>query len=248
MKCNQDPHFPAKCTQTSNYHKQLEKSVDLVPETTSKYLSQGKRCPYKDCNTYMEKDFGCNHMICGQCNRPFCWNCLKEWSEHLTLNSGSYSCKNEENSNIVEIEFRKKMKKNKKRKENETKYTNSVNHRLSRTRALRKEKLAAAKRILYSLNYVDSVEFSQRQKFLKEMAEFVMELHFICEYSYVALWDNNSEMRLSISHAIKTIELVIFQINQIFESGKGIDAVEKLKILFNRGLTCIKLLQKVRAN
>lgn len=34
-----------------------------------------KRCPKKSCNLPINKDSGCNKMICLQCQTKFCWSC-----------------------------------------------------------------------------------------------------------------------------------------------------------------------------
>jgi len=39
-----------------------------------------KRCP--GCNVYIEKNGGCNHMICLKCSFDFCWICLQNWNTH----------------------------------------------------------------------------------------------------------------------------------------------------------------------
>ena len=34
-----------------------------------------KGCP--NCKARIEKDMGCNHMVCGKCKYQFCWTCLR---------------------------------------------------------------------------------------------------------------------------------------------------------------------------
>ena len=46
-----------------------------------------QECP--QCNSTIEKDGGCNHMICKKCNHDFCWVCLGKWEPH---GSSWYSC------------------------------------------------------------------------------------------------------------------------------------------------------------
>ena len=51
---------------------------ECSPNTTMllNLLKQGgKQCP--QCCAAIEKDGGCNHMQCGNCNGHFCWLCLK---------------------------------------------------------------------------------------------------------------------------------------------------------------------------
>ncbi|CAM9447267.1 unnamed protein product, partial [Phaeothamnion confervicola] len=47
-------------------------------------------CP--KCNTRIEKNHGCNHMTCKQCNWEFCWICMGPWQEHGNATGGFYKC------------------------------------------------------------------------------------------------------------------------------------------------------------
>jgi hypothetical protein len=38
-----------------------------------------KQCP--NCYIIIEKDEGCNHMTCINCQFEFCWLCLKKYTE-----------------------------------------------------------------------------------------------------------------------------------------------------------------------
>jgi len=39
-----------------------------------------QECP--KCNATIEKDGGCNHMVCKRCKFDFCWVCLTAWEPH----------------------------------------------------------------------------------------------------------------------------------------------------------------------
>lgn len=45
-------------------------------------LSFGQECP--KCHVTIEKDGGCNHMVCRNqnCKAEFCWVCLGPWEPH----------------------------------------------------------------------------------------------------------------------------------------------------------------------
>jgi hypothetical protein len=38
-------------------------------------------CP--NCDACIEKNEGCNHMTCTKCGNHWCWECRKNWDEHL---------------------------------------------------------------------------------------------------------------------------------------------------------------------
>ena len=78
--CLKEAHFPALCSQASAYAKELEKQEKArlpVDTDESLYESEGKYCP--NCDNYMEKNGGCNHMSC-ICGNHYCWVCLKPFS------------------------------------------------------------------------------------------------------------------------------------------------------------------------
>ena len=63
--CGQEPHGKKKCAKVIDEGFEEWKSHTLV-----------KRCPY--CKYWTEKNEGCNHMTCSQCNFQWCWICEKE--------------------------------------------------------------------------------------------------------------------------------------------------------------------------
>jgi hypothetical protein len=65
FQCGQKPHGKKKCAKVIDEGFEEWKSHTLV-----------KRCPY--CKYWTEKNEGCNHMTCSQCNFQWCWVCEKE--------------------------------------------------------------------------------------------------------------------------------------------------------------------------
>jgi hypothetical protein len=48
-----------------------------------------KSCP--NCNTPIESNGGCTHMVCGVCSFEFCYDCGFPWKQWL-LNGGIHPC------------------------------------------------------------------------------------------------------------------------------------------------------------
>ena len=91
--CLQEMHFPAFCRQAKDYFKNMAQLAAVRIEDPSELAtSEGKQCP--NCNNYMEKNMGCNHMSC-PCGFQFCWLCLKDFYGSHQASNG-YFCKNKE--------------------------------------------------------------------------------------------------------------------------------------------------------
>ena len=254
LKCNNAPHFPAKCSQVSNYYKELKSNNEFLAAASApddeQLVCKGKRCPNKNCNTIMEKVFGCNQMVCSVCKEVFCWNCMKLWADHLKLTGGTHNCTQNENNLFIDIEFvRHKQKVNKKSQRDA--YTNSLMHRKKRTIKLSKKNFELATRLLNTIKVGEFVVDGQRdrtQAFLDEIVGFLMELHFVCEYSYVWMRDNSlaSDAKSQILNIVNRCNVIIWQIERLLENGKGMKAIEKLEACQERGLHCIQLLKKLQ--
>jgi ariadne-1 len=75
--CMDEPHAPADCSQVKDWRKKCAED-----KASCAWLVQNtKDCP--KCNTAINKDGGCNHMHCRQCDHHFCWVCLGPF-EHRT--------------------------------------------------------------------------------------------------------------------------------------------------------------------
>ena len=76
FKCSRDPHEPILC---ENLKKWLKKCDD-DSETSNWIQCNTKECP--KCHATIEKNGGCNHMVCSTCKAEFCWTCLGPWEPH----------------------------------------------------------------------------------------------------------------------------------------------------------------------
>lgn len=85
FECGENWHDPVKC----RLLKKWIKKCDDDSETSNWIAANTKECP--KCNVTIEKDGGCNHMICKNqnCKYDFCWVCLSSWEPH---GSSWYNC------------------------------------------------------------------------------------------------------------------------------------------------------------
>ena len=272
LKCNNPPHFPLSCKNSTNYYKDLSKLdptliSNLDNSEENFYSSKGKRCP--SCKTYMEKNFGCNQMYCTRCNTYFCWNCLNTWEEHLKLNNGAHGCKEKEDANFVLVDFIGRSKRNQK-KPKKKEYEDSLYHRNMRTSISAKTYSKIIQNLIDTIDFQETYEndsslsktenmveqlklFNKKRAeiklFLEDMVSFVNELHFVCEHGLVTIRDKqlNSETRNSISLIIRQLEVLIWRIKYNLEYGNGMHSLNELKSLYGRGIKLINLLNNIKA-
>ena len=83
--CGENWHDPVRCALIRKWIKKC----DDDSETSNWINANTKECP--KCKATIEKDGGCNHMICKNqaCKADFCWVCLGPWEPH---GSSWYNC------------------------------------------------------------------------------------------------------------------------------------------------------------
>ncbi|CCD23533.1 E3 ubiquitin-protein ligase HEL1 NDAI_0B05000 [Naumovozyma dairenensis CBS 421] len=74
--CGFEVHAPADCNVTNAWIKKARKESDNL----NWVLTHTKECP--KCSVNIEKNGGCNHMVCGNCKYEFCWICESAWAPH----------------------------------------------------------------------------------------------------------------------------------------------------------------------
>mmetsp|Transcript_86290 Transcript_86290/g.230452 ORF Transcript_86290/g.230452 Transcript_86290/m.230452 type:complete len:457 (+) Transcript_86290:124-1494(+) len=75
--CLEEPHAPADCADVKRWYQKCKDDS----ETCNWLQANTKDCP--KCKVAINKDGGCNHMHCKQCDMHFCWICLGPF-EHTT--------------------------------------------------------------------------------------------------------------------------------------------------------------------
>lgn len=87
--CGEESHRPADCKTVMQWN--IKNSAES--ENIGWIRANTKKCP--KCHKPIEKNQGCNHMVCskaGGCGHEFCWLCLGEWRLHGTSTGGYYQC------------------------------------------------------------------------------------------------------------------------------------------------------------
>ena len=85
VKCNFGHDFCFECGNAPHGKKKCEDMVDKEFEEWRSHKIV-KRCPY--CRMWTEKNEGCNHMTCVECQFQWCWLCQKPYNSNH-FNEGS---------------------------------------------------------------------------------------------------------------------------------------------------------------
>ena len=86
FRCGQESHSPVTCDALKAWQ---IKCAD-ESETAHWIVANTKRCP--KCSVRIEKNQGCNHIICRSCKHEFCWVCTGAWATHGQSTGGYYAC------------------------------------------------------------------------------------------------------------------------------------------------------------
>ena len=86
FSCLEEYHAPATCEQVEEWNLKSLKEAD----NAQWIVTNTKKCP--KCFTRIERNHGCNHMVCTKCQYEFCWVCMGSWKEHGIGTGGYYRC------------------------------------------------------------------------------------------------------------------------------------------------------------
>jgi len=103
FKCGESMHWPVPCDKLKEWKKKMREEIgELEEEETTANADElamkiwikanTKACP--QCNNFIEKNDGCNHMTCvyPSCRYEFCWICLRDWKSHGSATGGFFRC------------------------------------------------------------------------------------------------------------------------------------------------------------
>lgn len=77
-ECQYENHLPCPCWIVKIWVKKCNDDS----ATVNWIQANTQSCP--KCDSVIEKNGGCNHMVCSKCRYEFCWICSKDWAEHGT--------------------------------------------------------------------------------------------------------------------------------------------------------------------
>ncbi|CAJ1353421.1 unnamed protein product [Effrenium voratum] len=86
-------HEPAPCHLHADFLKDLAQVRKQMQDETNQWLSKNsKTC---SCGASIQRNGGCNHMICSVCGRHFCYVCGQDWRPHMSQPGGFdyYQCR-----------------------------------------------------------------------------------------------------------------------------------------------------------
>eukprot|EP01102_Stenamoeba_stenopodia_P015200 TRINITY_DN515_c0_g1_i2.p1 TRINITY_DN515_c0_g1~~TRINITY_DN515_c0_g1_i2.p1 ORF type:complete len:440 (+),score=84.79 TRINITY_DN515_c0_g1_i2:217-1536(+) len=87
-QCNQTWHPKLSCKKNAI---QLKKKGIINTRDEKWKKKNAKKCP--KCRVDIEKESGCNHIICTSCSHQFCWLCMGEYTpDHYATGSCANKC------------------------------------------------------------------------------------------------------------------------------------------------------------
>ncbi|KAL4482509.1 hypothetical protein ABPG72_001485 [Tetrahymena utriculariae] len=110
--CGEQAHLPLTCEQKFIWDC-LNQNCDYQIMQNTQYLNENaKACP--NCELLIEKDGGCDHIICINCKTSFCWDCLEIIHSQKSKDKVSLKSKTVDNkSKLILLELQQEFKRQK---------------------------------------------------------------------------------------------------------------------------------------
>ena len=108
-KCENEHEYCFICLNKPHPNKTCEEKLDdnnIKEYAKNKFI---KKCP--NCGTYTEKNEGCNHITCAECNYQWCWLCDQKYSNNHYLNGKcrGFQFFQPKNENDIKLAFEGKI-------------------------------------------------------------------------------------------------------------------------------------------
>ena len=109
-KCKNGHEYCFKCLDKPHEDNICKGQID--DENIKQYAKNKfiKKCP--NCGTYTEKNEGCNHMICLECNYQWCWLCNEQYdyNHYISGKCKGFQFFQPKNENDIKLVFEGKIK------------------------------------------------------------------------------------------------------------------------------------------
>eukprot|EP00536_Pseudo-nitzschia_multiseries_P002486 jgi/Psemu1/183667/e_gw1.33.39.1 len=102
FSCGGAVHWPLTCQLLGEWNQRVSDEIGVVDngnggetnidELAQKLWLKANTRPCPKCNVPIEKNDGCNHMVCHGCLHEFCWICRKDWKSHSNETGGYFRC------------------------------------------------------------------------------------------------------------------------------------------------------------
>jgi len=177
VRCGEEAHAPAGCKPLSQWSEKCSNES----ETANWILANTKRCP--KCNTRIEKNQGCNHIVCSVCKYDFCWMCMGPWADHGATTGGYYKC-NKFDPNAKNDDDQSDSARAKRELDRYLHYYKRYhNHDQAQTFATKQ--LEATERRMVELQETTAGSSWIDVQFLKAANEMVIDCRRVLKYTYV---------------------------------------------------------------
>ncbi|KAG5518138.1 hypothetical protein PMAC_003324 [Pneumocystis sp. 'macacae'] len=215
--CGLSDHQPCICVLVRMWLKKCEDDS----ETANWISANTKKCP--KCNATIEKNGGCNHMICKKCKYEFCWVCTGPWSEHGT---SWYNCNRYDEKS--KIDFRDQQAHSRALLERYLHYYNRFsNHeqsaKLDRELYLRTEKKMAQLQITSDMSWIE-VQFLRRA--IDILCQCRQTLKWTYAFSFYLARNNATEI---FEDNQRDLEMAVESLSGLCEKPINIDQISQLK-------------------
>ncbi|XP_016965002.1 E3 ubiquitin-protein ligase ariadne-1 [Drosophila biarmipes] len=203
--CGENWHEPASC---SSLKKWLKKCLE--DSETSNWIAQNtKQCP--KCNVTIEKDGGCNHMVCKNpsCRYDFCWVCLGSWEPH---GSSWYSC-----NRFDEEEAKQARLAQQKYRSSMARYLHYYNRYMNHMQSMRMENKLYANVQAKMDDMQEEMSWIEVQ-FLRNAVDVLCQCRCTLMYSYVfAFYLMNNNQKIIFEDNQRDMEMATEKISECLE-------------------------------
>ncbi|XP_023033858.1 E3 ubiquitin-protein ligase ariadne-1 [Drosophila willistoni] len=205
FECGENWHEPASCSWLKKWQRKCQEDSE-----TSNWLAQHtKECP--KCNVTIEKDGGCNHMVCKNptCRYDFCWVCLGSWEPH---GSSWYSCnrfdeEDAKQARLAQQQYRSSM----------ARYLHYYNRYMNHQRSMRLEQKLYAN-VRAKMNEIQEEMSWINVQFLQDAVDVLCECRGTLMYSYVfAFYLGNNNQKIIFEDNQRDMEVATEKISECLE-------------------------------